>query len=88
MLDCVTSPGYHLHFTERVHRALTPLETLPHRSSLWSFGRHGVRRFGAEKAESRLFKKKLNSEKWAPIQKGTWAPESIVRCQQEGNHFL
>lgn len=44
ILDCVTSPGYNLHFARRVSEALTPLETLPHQSSPWSFGRDGVKR--------------------------------------------
>lgn len=55
ILDCVTSPGYNLHFTERVSGALTPLETLPHQSSPWPFGRDVARHVRKEKAEIRLF---------------------------------
>lgn len=50
----MTSPGYNLHFTERVSGALTPLETLPHRSFPWSFGRDVASPVRKEKAEIRL----------------------------------
>lgn len=52
ILDCVTSPGYNLHFTERVSRALTPLETLPHQSSLSPWGEMGSSVIGKRKQTS------------------------------------
>lgn len=74
ILDCVTSPGYNLHFARRVRGALTPLETLPHQSSPWSCRRDGVKRVREEEAEIRLSSSDCDSETWAPVQKGTWAP--------------
>lgn len=84
ILDCVTSPGYNLHFTERVRGALPLRRHYLISPPCGPLGEMGSGMLGKRQQKSGFSLRNV-TQAWALVQK--WTPESIVGLPSLGNYW-